>query len=724
MKRVFISMLVILLAVLTKSNAATQVWSGEFKSEEWSKVLDVDASTFSTLKVGDQVVFEGDGNGAEIQIANKDWTSYITANSYNCVPFYGSYTVDVNESVLNNFQGGIHVKGKNLTLRSISIKSKEESGDADQEETSGGEREDGKGWNGNFDSNGWNSILKVGASAFSALGVGSEVIFKGSTTGSGQIQIANKDWTSYIPDNANKCDDFNGTYTIDIDETNIAFFQKGINVKGQNFTLESITVKTPADIAEENKDKAWYGKFKATTWKDVLDIEGSVFSSLKLGELVVFKGDAYGTSDEAAQIQIADNDYETFITENKYNCVPFNGTYTVYVDESNLSIFQGGIHVKGIHITLKSIEIKPDDTTSDPIKIDGSFHVDGTKLLDANGNEFIMRGCNYSYAWQKGQENSVIPAAKRIGCNTIRINISNGNKFTYCDRLEVRNLIRLCEENKLVCVLCVHDALGSDQISDLDNTVDYWKSIKNLVIGHEATVIVNIANEWVGQWEAGASVWEEGYVKAIKELREAGIKNTLMIDCAGYGQYPAVIGTNGRTVFAADPLKNSMFSIHMYQYDAGTAEDVRSNINQALAINVPLCIGEFAYSHQGSSVAYQTIMDYCKEKNVGYLVWSWTGNSGGAESCDMFGGYDENAVKENGQVTVWGTNGIKETSKECSIYSGIVSDVEKIHLDDNATIDFNEPYEIFNMNGQRVQGLTTSGVYILRQGGIAVKVRK
>ena len=25
----------------------------------------------------------------------------------------------------------------------------------------------------------------------------------------------------------------------------------------------------------------------------------------------------------------------------------------------------------------------------------------GTKLLDANGNEFVMRGVNYSYAWQK-----------------------------------------------------------------------------------------------------------------------------------------------------------------------------------------------------------------------------------------------------------------------------------------------------------------------------------
>lgn len=29
------------------------------------------------------------------------------------------------------------------------------------------------------------------------------------------------------------------------------------------------------------------------------------------------------------------------------------------------------------------------------------FHTSGTKLLDANGNEFVMRGVNYSYAWQR-----------------------------------------------------------------------------------------------------------------------------------------------------------------------------------------------------------------------------------------------------------------------------------------------------------------------------------
>lgn len=413
MNKVLFSMLVLLLSVLTRVQASTEVWSGEFKADNWNSVLDVSGSSFSSLKVGDQVVFSGTANGgAQIQIANNDWSSYITASDYNCV-------------------------------------------------------------------------------------------------------------------------DFNGSYTIDVDETNLALFQGGIHIKGTNFTLLSVRIKTYEEIVEENKENAWWGTFKAgNDWKNTLEIDGSVFEDLKVGDLVVFKGDVVaGSSSSTAQIQIANNDFTAYVTENKYNCVGFTGKYSACVDEFNIDIFKGGICIKGENFILKTISIEH-DTYVPPVIVKGSFYVDGTKLMDANGKEFVMRGVNYPFAWYKDVENTVIPAAKRIGCNTIRISISNGQKFTYSDKSEVRNLIRLCEDNKLVCVLCVHDALGSNQISDLDNTVDYWKGIKDILAGHESTVIVNISNEWVAQWAEGTAVWEEGYVKAIKELREAGIKNTLMVDCA------------------------------------------------------------------------------------------------------------------------------------------------------------------------------------------------
>lgn len=296
------------------------------------------------------------------------------------------------------------------------------------------------------------------------------------------------------------------------------------------------------------------------------------------------------------------------------------------------------------------------------------FYTSGTKLMDANGNEFVMRGCNYSYAWQTGNEYSVIPAAKRIGCNSIRIQLSTGRKWSKTSRSAVERLIRLCEENKLIVIFNTHDETGSNDYGDLENACNYWLEIKDLLNAHRKTVLVNISNEWCGQWNSG--LWADGYLKAIPKLRDGGLLNTLVVDCGGYGQYPKSLFDRGRDVARADRLNNLVFSIHMYQ-DAGKDEyTVKNNIDRGLQLGVPLIIGEFAYRHQGHDVAWQTILDYTKEKNVGYLVWSWTGNGNGAEDCDMFGGYDDSYYKPNGTNTVKGRNGIKATSRECGYYSG------------------------------------------------------
>lgn len=295
------------------------------------------------------------------------------------------------------------------------------------------------------------------------------------------------------------------------------------------------------------------------------------------------------------------------------------------------------------------------------------FHTSGQKLLDGNDNEFILRGCNYSYAWQRGHEASVIPAAKRIGCNAIRIQLGTGAKYQKCTADNLRRLIQLCEDNKLVLILNTHDETGSDNISDLMNAVNYWIEMKDILNEHAHTVILNVSNEWCGKWDA--SLWAEGYLQAIPALRKAGIKNTLLVDAAGWGQWPNSVNARGKDVAASDPDKNIMFSVHIYDTAGANDYKARSAIDYTLGAGVPAVVGEFAYRHKYTDVAYQAVMDYCAEKGVGYMVWSWTGNGQGAEDCDMFGSYDDSQWRQNGTLTVKGPNGIQATAKECSVFS-------------------------------------------------------
>ncbi|RUT36562.1 glycoside hydrolase family 5 protein [Paenibacillus zeisoli] len=293
------------------------------------------------------------------------------------------------------------------------------------------------------------------------------------------------------------------------------------------------------------------------------------------------------------------------------------------------------------------------------------FYVSGTKLYDSTGKPFVMRGVNHAHTWYKNDLSTAIPAIAKTGANTVRIVLSNGSQYTKDDLTSVKNIISLVSQNKMVAVLEVHDATGKDDTASLDAAVNYWISIKDALIGKEDRVIVNIANEWYGSWDG--SGWANGYKMAIPKLRSAGIKNTLIVDCAGWGQYPQSIVDYGTSVFAADSLKNTVFSIHMYQYAGKDAATVKTNMENVLNKGLALIIGEFGGYHQGADVDETAIMKYGQEKGVGWLAWSWFGNSSDLSYLDLATG-PAGSLTSWGNTVVNGTNGIKSTSVKAGIY--------------------------------------------------------
>ena len=304
------------------------------------------------------------------------------------------------------------------------------------------------------------------------------------------------------------------------------------------------------------------------------------------------------------------------------------------------------------------------DDHNTPVSTTG-FHTSGTTLYDAKGNPFIMRGINHAYSWYPGYEDTAIPAIARTGANCVRLVITDGQQYNKTSLSEIQKLIQLCKDNKLIAIVEVHDATGSDNIQDLQKAADFWIEMKSALIGNEANVILNIANEWGGAWDSAN--WAAGYQQVIPKLRNAGIKNTLMVDCAGWGQYPQSIAEAGQSVVQADSQHNIMFSIHMYEY-AGAYGAVQSNIDSALNVGVPLCIGEFGIKHTNGPVDYKTIMSYSQSKGVGYLGWSWKGNGDTWAYLDIAQDWGGSQLSEQGKAIIYDQNGIKNTSKSCSIF--------------------------------------------------------
>ena len=373
-----------------------------------------------------------------------------------------------------------------------------------------------------------------------------------------------------------------------------------------------------------------------------------------------------------------------------------SGSYSLKLTSSIISqIMDKGLAIGGINLNWNEVYISPEGYTPPITKLDKpGFHTDGVRLLDANGKEFLMRGYNYSYAWQKDYWDAAFKTAKKYNCNALRIQLSDGQKDLggYCNANQVSDLIKSCKDNHFIGVFNVQDTGGGNDANVLLHAADYWVGIKNAVIGQEKYCIVNIGNEWMGspgrdcngEWgDYQENLWSDTYIEAVRRIRSAGIKNTLMIDCNGYGQYADIIWKEGQRIldedkkYFEDGKPNIIFSIHFYEkacywdYEKGVGSRVAHSIDKALSIGAPVCIGEYAYSRKSEEwkMDWETIQDYSKTMNIGYLGWSFTGN-GDAESqgLDMFNS-DGSQMYKNGECIILHPNdGIQATSVICSVY--------------------------------------------------------
>lgn len=290
--------------------------------------------------------------------------------------------------------------------------------------------------------------------------------------------------------------------------------------------------------------------------------------------------------------------------------------------------------------------------------VDG-FKVDGAKLLDRCGNEFVMRGVNLAYTWFKSSAYTQLEAINKYDANAVRIVLGDGAKFSADDAASVKKIVDKCKEYGMVAIIEVHDATGSDDINDLVKAANFFANMASVLKGTEHYVIINIANEWHNS--SSAANWRDGYKKAIPVIRKAGLRHCIMVDAGGYGQNASTIHTYGKEVLAADPENNILFSIHMYG-SAGNTNKIASNIDGVINQDLALCIGEFGWFHSDGDVDEDKILSYCKEKNVGWLAWSWYGNGSPVEYLDVvkdpsanpvLSSYSNLSIKNWNNTTTW-----------------------------------------------------------------------
>ncbi|GIG93214.1 cellulase family glycosylhydrolase [Plantactinospora endophytica] len=294
------------------------------------------------------------------------------------------------------------------------------------------------------------------------------------------------------------------------------------------------------------------------------------------------------------------------------------------------------------------------------------LHISGRNIVEANGQTFVMRGVNHPHVWFTNQTSS-FANIKALGANTVRVVLGSGKRWG--PSTDVGNVISLCKQNRLICVLEVHDTTGYGEdaaAASLDEAVNYWISQKSALVGQENYVVINIGNEPIGNTNAGQ--WTAATTAAIARMRSNGFQHLLMVDAPNWGQdWQYVMRDNAQTILNADNQRNTVLSIHMYAV-FNTAASITDYLNRFQTNGWPLVIGEFGWRTNSSDVDHETVLAEAVSRNLGYLAWSWSGNTD--PILDMSVGFDPNQLTSWGQRIFNGTNGVRATAREASIFRG------------------------------------------------------
>ncbi|WP_329790716.1 cellulase family glycosylhydrolase [Lentzea sp. DG1S-22] len=300
------------------------------------------------------------------------------------------------------------------------------------------------------------------------------------------------------------------------------------------------------------------------------------------------------------------------------------------------------------------------------------LRVDGTRVVEADGTPFVMRGVNHAHVWYQSQTRAFADI-KSFGANTVRVVLGSGQRWGPTPASEVSSVISLCKQNKLICVLEVHDTTGYGEQSGaatLDQAATYWISVASALKGQENYVVINLGNEPFGNNAQVSATWASATSSAISRLRGAGLQHLLMADAPMWGQdWGNIMRDGAASVLNADPQRNTVFSIHMYGV-YNTADKVNAYFDAFRTAGLPLVVGEFGHNHSDGDPDEDTIMAQAQARGLGYLGWSWSGNSSDVGYLDMVTSFNPASLTPWGERFLNGANGVRQTSKEATIYGG------------------------------------------------------
>lgn len=290
----------------------------------------------------------------------------------------------------------------------------------------------------------------------------------------------------------------------------------------------------------------------------------------------------------------------------------------------------------------------------------GKLSVDGTNLVDANGNIVQLRGIStHGLAWYPDYVNyeSFKTLKEEFGANTVRLAMYTAESGGYCaggDQAQLKKLIdegvKHATDLSMYVIIDWHILSDNNPNTYKDAAKAFFADMSKKYADHE-NVIYEICNEPNGgtSWSEVKSYAEE-VIAVIRENDEDAI---ILVGTPTWSQ--------DVDKALADPIAedNIMYVLHFYA--ATHKDDLRNRMTQVIDGGLPVFISEFSICDASGNggIDYDSAnkwMDVINEYNVSYVGWNLSNKNETSAilktSCSKTKGFTNDDLTDSGKWLV------------------------------------------------------------------------
>ena len=317
------------------------------------------------------------------------------------------------------------------------------------------------------------------------------------------------------------------------------------------------------------------------------------------------------------------------------------------------------------------------------------LHVSGSKLVNAGGQQVVLRGVDRSgteYDCVQGRgifsgpsDQASVNAIKSWGVNVVRLPLNEAcwNAESYVKpayagqnyRAAIEAYVKLLNANGIVAVLDLHwsdglytgnssgcssaEAICQKPMPDVDESVPFWSSVASTFKGNDA-VIFDLFNEPYPDrgLPTEADAWEcwrnggafcrtgihypvAGMQTLVNAIRTTGATNVIMLGGLGYANDLS----QWLTYEPTDPDHNLVASWHSYNFNSCSDEPCWTSQVAPVVANVPVIAGEIG-ENDCTDKYIDRLMSWLDSKSISYLAWSWNTGTVCAPGVKLITNYD------------------------------------------------------------------------------------